>query len=171
MDAADLHVDKRSGTFRCTIAIDRPAEHVYAVLSDVESWPDWLPTVTAVTRVEPGDAARSAGGPSGAYRVKQPKLPAAVWRVTRAEPPYSFTWVSARGGVTVTGGHLVEAEGEGRARVTLSIEQSGPLRRLFAPFVASLTADYTRREAEALKLRCESDTPAKDGPTRAAPEG
>src|SRR2546430_15032586 len=72
-------------------------------------------------------------------------------------PPRSFTWVSRRGGITVTGLHLVEAAGEGRARVTLGIDQTGPLRRLFGPLTAALTADYIRREAEALRHRCESE--------------
>lgn len=180
MDAADLHIDKQSGSFRCTIAIDRPAEDVYAVLSDVESWPQWLPTVTAVTRLKPSapvaagsgerTTGRSADRPSGAFRVKQPRLPAAVWRVTHADPPRSFTWVSRRGGITVTGGHVVEADDGGRTRVTLSIDRTGPLLRLFGPLTASLTAEYVRREAEALKRRCEGEAPA-DGARPAGAEG
>ncbi|MBM9509007.1 SRPBCC family protein [Actinacidiphila acididurans] len=154
MDTPELRVDKRSGGVRCTIGVDRPPAEVYAVLGDVESWPQWLPTVTSVRRTEPGDG--GGPGPSGAFRVKQPRLPVATWRVTRAAAPYTFTWVNARGGVTVTAGHVIEPDGAGGSRVTLTIDQSGPLRRLVAPFTTALTATYVRTEAEALKRRCEN---------------
>lgn len=42
-----------------TVAIDAPPNEVWAVVCDVEHWPDWTPTVHQATRLDQGPEAES----------------------------------------------------------------------------------------------------------------
>ena len=64
--------------------VDAPPEVVFAVLSDVERWPEWTPTVTRVERLGNAGAPLALGG---RLRIVQPKVPPAEWTVTAFEPP------------------------------------------------------------------------------------
>ena len=68
-------------THLASLEIRAPAARAWEVLSDVQSWPAWLPTVE---RVEAPHAWLLAIGRR--YRVAQPKLRPAVWKVTALEP-------------------------------------------------------------------------------------
>jgi len=70
-----------------SVAIHAPPEWVWQVISDVERWPEWTASVTHVKLQTPGPLALGSRA-----RVKQPKFPAAVWRVTALTPGQSFTW-------------------------------------------------------------------------------
>ena len=59
--------------------IDASADLVFAVLIDVERWPEWTPTVTRVERLD-GSALPLAI--SSRIRIVQPKVPPAEWTVT-----------------------------------------------------------------------------------------
>jgi hypothetical protein len=79
--------------------------------------------VTSVERLDQGPL--SVGSRA---RIKQPRLPAAVWEVAG----HSFTWMARGPGVITTGSHVVTAPaGGGPARVTASLEQAGLLGPLF----------------------------------------
>ena len=66
--------------YRTTITVEAPPELVWAVLSDVRHWPDWTPTVTAVTT----DAA--ALTPGGVVTVSQPGRRPTAYTVSTLEP-------------------------------------------------------------------------------------
>jgi uncharacterized membrane protein len=141
--------------FETSIEIDAPREQVWATMVAVEEWPDWNPTTTSVERL---------GGPlapDAEVRIKQPRLPTAVWKVTAFDPGTSFVWRSARPGVTTVGTHVISA-GEGdRVKVTLGIHQSGAIAPVLGLFVSGLARRYVQMEAASLKQRCEGDsTPA-----------
>jgi uncharacterized membrane protein len=139
--------------FKIVVDIKAPASQVFAVLRDVERWPEWTPTVTSIQRAENGPLAVG----SSAW-IKQPKLRDAVWRVTELEDGKRFAWVTRSPGVQVKGDHVVESAGTG-SKVTLSIQVWG----LFAPLVAGLYRglfeQYLATEANGLRRRCEAEAP------------
>jgi uncharacterized protein YndB with AHSA1/START domain len=132
-----------------TVAIDATPEAVWAVIADVEKWPEWTASIRSVELLTPGPLAVGSRA-----RVRQPRLPTAVWEVTELVPGRSFTWVNRSPGMTSTGVHGVT--GGGPASVaTLRIEQTGPLSVLALPFLP-LTKKYVQLEAAGLKRRSEA---------------
>lgn len=130
------------------VDIAAPADRVWSIVEDVERWSEWTASIRDVEPQAPGPLALGSR-----YRVRQPKLPAAVWEVTELEPGRSFTWTSRSPGLKTTAVHAL-ADHEGGTKVTLGIEQSGPLAFLALPF-ASLTRRYVAMEAAGLKRRAE----------------
>jgi uncharacterized protein YndB with AHSA1/START domain len=138
-------------TYRTVIDIDAPVERVWGVLMDVEKWPEWSPAMTSVERLEPG-----MFRPGSTARIKQPRLPVAVWRVTELVPQKSFTWSAHSRGVTTVARHTVSAREEGGTRTLGEVDQYGPLALLARIFFSRVTKRYLRQEAQGLKERCET---------------
>lgn len=133
-----------------TIDIAAPPDRVWAVMTDVERWPEWTASVSQVAlldnrRLEVGTRAR----------ILQPGLPSAVWTVTVVEPGRFFEWESAVLGLRSVGGHRVEPKGVDGALVTLSLKWSGPLAPLIRLFWGKLARRYVEMEALGLKQRSE----------------
>ena len=139
-----------------TIDIAAPPEQVWSVMSDVERWPQWTASVKSVERLDAGPFAVGSRA-----RVRQPRLPTAVWTVTALEPGRSFTWRNASPGVTSVAVHTVEAAGGDRSRVTLGVDWSGPLAPLLRLIYGGLSRRYVAMEAHGLKQRCEASLPVK----------
>src|SRR5262245_1658460 len=78
-----------------------PAAALWKPLSDVESWPLLLPTVTDVRRLDGG----SAFTVGARFLVAQPRLRTAEYVVTRVDPGRSFTWVARAPGITTNARH------------------------------------------------------------------
>jgi uncharacterized membrane protein len=134
--------------FSITAEIAAPPPQVWAVMADIERWPEWTASVSRVLRLPSG--ALQVGS---RVRIHQPKLPPANWRVTELRPGAGFTWVSVAPGVRVTARHAVEAAGAG-SRVTLSIHYEGFLGALLARLTRHLNERYLTMEADGLKARC-----------------
>jgi len=144
-----------------TIDINAPPERVWAVMVDVERWPEWTESIRSVERLtgEPFGLASEA-------RLRVKGAPeSTVWRVTEYTERQSFTWETHARGVHSRASHVIDPEGDG-SRVTLSVTNSGWPARLFAPFIAMIGRRNLRLEAEGLKRRCESGGPA---PNASAP--
>jgi uncharacterized membrane protein len=138
--------------FQDTIDIAAPAQRVFEVWADVERWPDWTSSVTSVQRLDEGPLRVGSRA-----RVRQPRLPTAVWEVTELVPGEFFTWVAGGPGIRTTGRHAVSpADAAGRVTVTATLEQAGPLGPLVGLLTGRLTRRYLRTEAEGLKRHCES---------------
>ena len=133
------------------IDIAAPQERVWAVMSDVERWPEWTRSVTRVERLDRGPLAVGSRA-----RVRQPRFPAAVWTVTALEPGRFFEWRSPAPGLLSVGGHRVEAAGDGGSRVTLSLTWSGPLAAVMRLLFGKLSRRYVEMEARGLKRRAEA---------------
>jgi uncharacterized membrane protein len=131
--------------FDHSTTVNAPAERVWAVFSDVAHWPDWTPTVDSVERLDEG--ALRVGART---RIRQPKLPVAVWEVTELKDGEYFEWVSRAPGIKTTGGHRVVSTPEGTV-ATATIIQEGLLGWLFGRLYAKLTRNYLQLETENLK--------------------
>ena len=137
--------------FGTTVQIQASPERVWAVMRDVERWPEWTSTVT---NIAPLDGSPLAVG--SRVRILQPKLRPAVWRVTELnDAAKNFTWVTKAPGVRVSASHRVEPEGTG-SRATLSLRFSGLFGPLIASFYRCLNKTYLATEAQGLKRRSES---------------
>ena len=133
-----------------------PADRLWAVMSDVRHWADWLPTVDAVTPLEP-DRPDEVGA---SYTVEQPGLPTAVWTITGRDEGRAFTWESARPGIRSVGTHTITPSTDGRTTIALGIEWSGLLAPLVRLTLGRKSADYVTREAEALDTTACADAGA-----------
>jgi carbon monoxide dehydrogenase subunit G len=133
-----------------TVTIAATPQRVWDVVGDVERWPERVPTVDAVERLDDGPLAVGSR-----TRLQQPRLSAEVWTVTELVAGSSFTWVSRSPGVTVTATHLVEPQ-PGGTRLTLGVTVSGPMSGLGWLMTRSLTRRYVETEAAAMKQAAES---------------
>jgi uncharacterized membrane protein len=131
--------------FDHSITVQAPQERVWQVYSDVERWPEWTPTIDSVERL---DAGRIHIGAK--TRIRQPKLPVAIWEVTDLKEGEYFEWVSKAPGIKTIGGHRVVGTPEGTV-VTATIIHEGPIGWIFGKLYARLTKNYV--ETEALKLK------------------
>ena len=139
--------------FEASIDVAAPPRRVFEVYSDVERWPEWTSSVTSVVRLDHGPLRVGSRA-----RVRQPRLPVALWEVTEIVPDRSFTWVARGPGIVTTGRHVVAAPdaGDAHVRVTAALEQAGPLGALVGLLTGRLTDRYLRTEVRGLKARCES---------------
>ena len=134
--------------FSSSIDIAAPPDRVWSVMRDVERWSEWTPSVTSIELL---DGALTVGSRA---RVRQPRLPAALWEVTDIQEGREFTWVSRAPGILVLARHGV-APVAGGAHATLSIEYSGALGPLLARLTRTINDRYLALEAEGLKARSE----------------
>ena len=137
--------------FEKSIEIDAPQQRVWDVLSDIEAWPERIETVDSVELLT---AAPITTG--SRVRLKQPKLPEGTWDVTVWDAPSYFEWTQKTTGATSVAGHRVEALGDGRARLTLTLDMRGFFIATIGRFYRKLTNEYMNLEAENLKRAAES---------------
>jgi len=123
---------------------------VWGVISDVERWPEWTPSVRSIKRYDAGPLVLGSRA-----RIEQPKLRPADWVVTRIEPGRGFDWVTRVPGLVVTGGHWIEPISIG-SRVTVSIRLEGLLSPMVSWLARKLNASYLDLEARGLKAYCEA---------------
>ena len=137
--------------FATNVEIKAPADRVWAVMRDVEHWPDWTPTVTRIRRI--GDGPLAVGSRSTVW---QPKLLPARWEVVELKDnDRTFTWMTRGPAMTLFARHSVEQTHDG-SRATLSLKFSGPLGGFFARLTRNLNERYLALEAQGLKQRSES---------------
>ena len=85
-------------------------------------------------------------------RVRQPRLPRAVWEVSEVVDGRSFTWEAKGPGMKTIARHEVVPDAGG-SKLTLSIEQTGPMGAVAAVIWRRLTQRYIELEAESLDQR------------------
>jgi uncharacterized membrane protein len=140
-----------STRFDIAVEIQARPERVWAVLVDVERWPEWTVSVSSVQRVDQGPLRVGSR-----TKVVQPKLRPAQWVVTELdEKAGNFTWANRSPGIQVVGGHRLEPHGNW-TRATLSLEFSGLLAPLIVWLYGALSRQYMAAEANGLRARAES---------------
>ncbi|MDQ4132275.1 MAG: SRPBCC family protein [Actinomycetota bacterium] len=137
--------------FETSLDIDAPVAEVWAVISDVERWPEWTASVSEVKLLSPGPLAVGLR-----VRVKQPRLPTTVWEVTTLVPGQSFTWKATGPGMVTFGDHGVTATDGDRATATLGIRRTVPLAAVYDFVFNRVDQKYVTIEAQSLKRRCET---------------
>ena len=131
------------------IDIDAPRELVWRVITDVEQWPAWTPTVTSAVRVDDGPFRVGS-----AARLKQPGMPDAQWTVTELAEGARFSWQTRVRGMRMVASHALADVAVGTCS-TLRIELRGIPVILLWPFVRASVARAIRRENAGLKAVCE----------------
>jgi len=134
-----------------SVDVDARPQRVWDVLSDLEAWPERIETVDVVELLTPPPV-----GTGTRVRLKQPKLPAGTWEITVWDVPSYFEYRQRSGGVTIVAGHRVEALGEGRSRLTLTLEMRGLLVPIVGRLYKGLTDRYLTLEAQGMKRAAES---------------
>ena len=138
-------------TLHATTDIAASPDTVFARISDVRRWPDWLTTVTSVTPLDPA----SPDAVGARYAVVQPGLPKATWQITDWQAGRHFTWESSGPGLRATATHVVEPRPTG-SHASLGIEWTGPLAVLARALWGRRGQRYVETEAALLKERCEA---------------
>lgn len=137
-------------TFSIDIDIRASPERVWAVLSDVERWHEWTPSIIRIERLDSGPLAVGSRA-----RVHQPRLPVNDWQVIALEEGKGFTWIAVNPGVRVTAQHRIEPTDRG-SRVLLSTNFEGILGAVVGRLTRELNERYLRFEANGLKDRSEN---------------
>jgi hypothetical protein len=137
--------------FRYEVEIRVSPSRVWAVLLDVERWPEWTTSVSRIQRMELGPLTLGSR-----TRIWQPRLMPAVWCVTSLdERRRVFGWTTRSFGVKIVGQHQVDAF-KNYSRVALSLHYTGPLSVVVARVYRGLILDYITREGDGLKEFCEN---------------
>ena len=137
--------------FEQSINIEAPQDKAWAVVSDVERWPERTASVTSVELQN-----NPPFGLSSIALVRQPKLPPTKWRVTRFDPPEFFEWVAKSPINTTIAGHRVTATGDATCRLTLTLEWKGIATPILALLYKNLTHRYLTMECEGMKRAAEA---------------
>jgi len=133
-----------------TTAIAAPTERAWAVLAELEHWPEWTASMRSVRGL--GDGPPGVGA---RYRVEQPRLRPAEFTITRWDPPRGFTWEARSPGVRALAVHTLTPTTSG-CDVTLEVDFRGPFGVVLGALLAGLTRDYLVLEAEGLRRRAEA---------------
>ncbi|QGG94314.1 SRPBCC family protein [Actinomarinicola tropica] len=134
-----------------SIDIGAPAATVWRVFADVERWPTWTESVTAV---EPLDGSDLAVGRR--FALRQPGMPRLVWEIASLDPGRGWVWSQSSPGARTTAFHEVVALDDGRTRVRQGVDQRGPLGMLVGLAMRRTSRRFLRMEAEGLRARAEA---------------
>lgn len=136
--------------FEKSVEVEASRQRVWDVLSDIEGWPRVVATVEAAEAVTPTPLKLGS-----TVRLRQPKLPEGLWDITVWDPPLTFELTQQSGGVTSVAGHRVDAVGEERSRLTLTLEMRGLMVAIVGRIYKKLTQSYLEQEAQDLKRAAE----------------
>jgi hypothetical protein len=117
---------------------------LWAVLTDVEKWVDWVEVYEEVRRHQTGPLELG----HTAY-VKQRGLAGGDWTVTELDEGRVFAWESKQPGVRIVGRHVVTPEGSG-SRLTLQLEMTGWASGLTAMLLGKKARSYVDLECARL---------------------
>ena len=135
---------------RIATAADASPPEVWSLFTDVERWPTMTKSIQEVRRLDSGTLRVGSEA-----LVKQPRLPRIRWRVTDLVPGQYFVWETTSPGLTTTGGHIVEPDGNG-AKITLTLSQRGPLAWLVKGLLGRQSRRYLSMESEGFRRTAEA---------------
>lgn len=133
------------------ISVDVARERAWTALAAVSAWPQWTASMRDVTPLDGDDLALGRR-----FRIRQPGLPPMVWRVSALEAGESFTWEARSPGVHTSGYHHLTTNPDGTTRITIGIDQNGPLARLLDVWIGAKTRRYLALEAAGLQAAAQT---------------
>ena len=134
-----------------SIDIDAPVSTVWAVLSDVERWPEWTASIESIRRTRTGPLEVGER-----VVVAQPRLPTVTYTLTVVDEGREFTWAAGSAVSRGVGEHVLHPRVGGGTTATLRVLQHGPAAPLATVLLRGIAQRYVRMEAEGLKARSES---------------
>lgn len=138
--------------YETVITVAAPVETVWQVTRDVQTWPQWSPTMDEVTCV---DHAPIAVG--SRVDVRQPRVRPATWVVDHLTEGQRFRWHTRGPGYRLAADHVLDASpGDAGTQVRLSAAVTGPLAWLVWLLGGRTIRSYVDQEAAALKQHCEA---------------
>ncbi|HVN40652.1 MAG TPA: SRPBCC family protein [Myxococcota bacterium] len=138
--------------YQASASIRAPVEAIWPVLSDIVHWNRWTPTILLVEALD-GEAI----APGRRFRVHQPRVRPAIWRVTSVEPPTRFRWEARSIGTRMTADHVLARRAPGQTGLTLSFSFAGLLGGLVGRMTGQLVQSYLDTEAASLCRVAEAD--------------
>lgn len=132
------------------IMIAAPLPAVWAMLSALEHWPTWTPTVSRVECLDPGSPAIGSR-----VRISQPRLRAAVWEIDDWRAGQGFSWFTVSPGLRVAASHELRAC-EGGCVLSLALRFEGVLATVVGWLAGRITRQYLAQEARGLKRQAEA---------------
>ncbi len=133
-----------------TITAGAAQARVWEALAAVTTWPRWTESMQEVQPLDGGDLTLGHR-----FRIKQPGMPPLVWRVSAVQAGESFTWETRSPGVRTSGFHRLAANPDGTTRITLVVDQTGPLAGLLNLLMGARTRRFLALEAAGLKAASE----------------
>ena len=124
---------------------------VFTVLSDIENWNVWTPSITKISFI--GHSRFALGGK---VRIIQPKLFPATWTIAELIENKSFTWTTTLFGTSITAAHQLATCGQGTV-VEIKMLYEGWLAKLLYRLSFPLTNQYITMEINGLKKVCEKE--------------
>lgn len=124
-------------------------QHLWSILTDVESWPRWTASVRRATVLAPGPLQLGTR-----VRVEQPQLPTTTWTVTEFVPGQRFTWTAGNRLLHSEAVHEVTRR-DGVTGLRLSLAWSGPLAGLMARLARANGPRYVGMELAGLTAAAE----------------
>lgn len=140
------------------VEIAATPEVVWAANEDVERWPELSRSMERVERLDEGALVLGSRA-----RIKQPRMPSAVWVVAELERGVSFRWESRQMGMRMAAVHelastqTLEGDGAVGTTLTLVVEMSGVVARLAWPFARGIARRSMKLEAAGFKAYCEGN--------------
>ena len=129
--------------------INASVVRVWSVTVDVESWAEWTPTVTGVTRLDEGPF-----GVGCRVLIKQPGMRACEWVVTALDEGKGFTWEARVYGIWMSATHEIMAQGSGITNI-LRLRMRGVVATMLWPLIRGSLSSALERENAGLKAVCE----------------
>lgn len=135
-----------------TVEIDATPEVVWAANEDVERWPELSPSMERVERLDGGEL-----GVGSRAKIKQPRMPSAVWVVAELDRGTSFTWESRNMGMRLGATHELAANASGGTTLELTVEMSGFPAMVMGPLIRPMVKRAMKQEAAGFKSYCEGN--------------
>jgi carbon monoxide dehydrogenase subunit G len=133
-----------------TVEIAATPAVVWAANEDVELWPELSPSMDRVERLDEGELVLGSRA-----RIKQPRMPSAVWEVVELERGVSFRWESRQMGIRMAAVHELESNGAGGTTLTLIVEMAGLPVLLMGWLIRRMARRSMEQEAAGFKAYCE----------------